>query len=236
MNSKIFEEVDGAHEPSAATLTVDDRSSDLIWYISYGSNLDRERFLIYILGGTPNGSKAIQPGCPDRTLPIKDQIFEIPNSLYFAGHSFAYDGGVAFITQDTNQEPTKARGYLITYNQFRHVLAQENNLTESIALPELTTIRESGHVISEGSDTAYYQYTRVIYCGEQEGYPMLSLTSAQQHEAIVKPSPLYIRTISAGLKEAHKLNPTNIADYLIGIPGIKENYSHSALVEILDNM
>ena len=39
-----------------------ENDEELVWYLSYGSNLLEERFLCYIEGGTPPGSKSFHSG------------------------------------------------------------------------------------------------------------------------------------------------------------------------------
>ena len=56
---------------------------NLVWYIGYGSNLSKERFLCYITGGQPIGNAKSYEGCRDKTLPISDKSIIINNDLYF---------------------------------------------------------------------------------------------------------------------------------------------------------
>ena len=39
-----------------------ENDEELVWYLSYGSNLLEERFLCYIEEGTPPGSKSFHSG------------------------------------------------------------------------------------------------------------------------------------------------------------------------------
>ena len=56
-------------------------STNYVWYASYGSNINKDRFLCYIKGGQPMGSTKIERGCKDQTLPIDEQAFIIPISF-----------------------------------------------------------------------------------------------------------------------------------------------------------
>src|SRR4030095_163368 len=105
-----------------------------IWYASYGSNLLEERFLCYIKGGQPVGSKKHYEGCRDKSLPIDKEEFYIPSELYFAKESDSWDnGGVAFIkTNFEPQQSTLGRMYLITPQQFIDVVKQETNSSGSL--------------------------------------------------------------------------------------------------------
>ncbi len=52
-----------------------------VWYASFGSNLNRNRFMRYIDGGVAAGAKIPQPGCSDKTPPLKDAPIKIPHQL-----------------------------------------------------------------------------------------------------------------------------------------------------------
>jgi hypothetical protein len=66
---------------------------ELVWYASYGSNLNRARFMAYIEGGTVAGNDVVYEGCTDITAPRDDISLELPQSLYFAGWSHRAWGG-----------------------------------------------------------------------------------------------------------------------------------------------
>ena len=82
-----------------------------LWYVSYGSNMSRRRLGCYIAGGTPPGSTRTYAGARDRTLPTADHAVSLPGSLYFAGESQTWGGGVAFYDHDSPGE-TAGRAYL----------------------------------------------------------------------------------------------------------------------------
>ena len=84
---------------------------ELVWYASYGSNLNRARFMAYIEGGTVAGNDVVYEGCTDTTAPRADISLELPQSLYFAGWSHRAWGGTAagFITLGARKPPTLAR-------------------------------------------------------------------------------------------------------------------------------
>src|ERR1700733_10004331 len=92
---------------------------ELVWYASYGSNLNRARFMAYIEGGTVAGNDAVYGGCTDTTAPRDDISLELPQSLYFAGWSHRAWGGTAaaFITLGARKPPTLARASLMTPTQ-----------------------------------------------------------------------------------------------------------------------
>ncbi|WP_232824218.1 MULTISPECIES: hypothetical protein [Paraliobacillus] len=78
---------------------------EYVWYASYGSNLNRDKFLCYIKGGKAEGSSKVEVGCKDKSLPIKEVTYKMNLPLYFAKNSVRWQKqGVAFIglKQDKN--------------------------------------------------------------------------------------------------------------------------------------
>lgn len=96
---------------------------DPVWYVAYGSNLLRERFLCYVTGGEFLGRA--HRGCADPTPPRDEFGLVLPFERYFAHNSSFWGGGVAFLDPLRRGE-TVARAYLLTYGQFLDVFAQEN--------------------------------------------------------------------------------------------------------------
>ena len=87
-------------------------SAELVWYVSYGSNLNRARFLTYLQGGRVAGNDLVYKGCSDTSPPVDDVALELPHSLYFAGWSDRVWGGTSagFITLDAHGSVRRSRG------------------------------------------------------------------------------------------------------------------------------
>lgn len=84
---------------------------NLVWYVSYGSNLMEERFHCYIKGGIPAGSNEAEKGCRDHTLPVHNKGCELPYPLYFAKDTSKWGtGGVAFIGHRSTLQRKQLRG------------------------------------------------------------------------------------------------------------------------------
>jgi len=64
-----------------------------VLYVSYGSNLLRERFMAYITGGRFAGSSAAHPGCRDASPPREELTLRLPYALHFARESVHWGGG-----------------------------------------------------------------------------------------------------------------------------------------------
>ena len=63
-----------------------DGPPDLVWYVSYGSNLHRDRFQSYLEGGRMPGGLRADAGCRDPSEPVADaetagKIFKVLDAL-----------------------------------------------------------------------------------------------------------------------------------------------------------
>lgn len=188
-----------------------------VWYLSYGSNLSKDRFLCYIQGGTPFGSLKCETGCRDKNLPLKDEPYEISYPLYFSKKSARWNGGVAFISKhEEANTKTLARMYLISEEQFMDVISQENNgVPVSFILDEVK--KEKSKQISNN------WYGNILYIGEKDSYPIFSFTSNEDIDDVLftKPSKAYLNTIALGIKETFQMEHREIIQYLYASKGMK---------------
>jgi hypothetical protein len=205
-----------------------------VWYASYGSNLLRDRFLCYILGGIPEGAKKHNTGTPDKSLPLEDRPILIPNPLYFSERSDSWQGaGVAFISPQTEEGPkTMGRMYLITPEQFIGVVRQENGLEpedELLQVP-LDDIQQQGEAIIGES-----WYGRIVYLGNEKGFPIYTFTTPKSiHDVLpTTPGENYLRTIGRGLIETYGLTTEEVADYFLAKPGVQGIWSRERLLAAL---
>jgi len=176
-------------------------AAELVWYVGYGSNLSRARFMAYLEGGSVAGNDVVYEGCTDTAPPVDDVALEVPHSLYFAGWSPRVWGGTAaaFITLETRAPSALARAYLITRDQFVEVVRQENASLAGVHDfdTKVERARELGHtrLLATGS------YCELVHCGERDGRPMLSFTAARNRKDLAPPSSAYLRVIGRGLQE-----------------------------------
>jgi hypothetical protein len=181
-----------------------------VWYVGYGSNLCRKRFLCYICGGRFKWGGPPAKGCTDKSAPLADKPFKISHRLYFARKSgFWEDGGVAFIYPERESEEAKwtlGRMWKITYEQYKEVKAQEG-----------------------------CWYSHEIHLGEEEGVPILTITS-EQCLTPNKPSKAYLKTIVLGIKETYNMINEDILEYLEDKDGIRNNYSKEELKKIIESV
>jgi hypothetical protein len=187
-----------------------------VWYVSYGSNMCRDRLLCYLEGGRPRGGALEYVGARDDTLPADDMPVELPGSLYFAGESPTWGGGVAFYDHDV-PGPTPARAYRITGEQFVDVAAQEMH-----RLPEEGDPLEE--VIISGLEAGRHQagpgrYETLIEIGRHDGLPMLTFTSPHGLDAVphTRPAPAYLTMLRRGLREGLGWDDDEIDVYFTSI-------------------
>ena len=180
-----------------------------VWYVGYGSNLLRERFLIYIRGGSfrLGGRKCL--GCKDKTPPVDNELTTIAGKMYFAKNSSSwFGGGIAIIkdfsSEEANNGKVFARMWKISEEQFDCVRDQEGRSW----------------------------YDMPINLGEHsDGSKIVALTSSRQLSPS-KPSKEYLSTIALGLREAFGMGNKEIKDYLRGMSGIVGFYSEGELDSI----
>ena len=206
-------------------------SQDKVWYACYGSNLLEERFLCYIKGGQPKGAKTTYEGCSDKTIPTDNEDFYICSELYFAKESGNWDnGGVAFIrTLFEPQASTIGRIYLVTKGQLIDIARQETSTKTELTIDFDKAIEDGSHIFKRPS-----WYGNIIYLGQQNDYPIFTLTNENDLQQLTKPSKNYIKTISDGIKEAHNFDDKTILEYLRSKGGVKGNYDDQELLNIIN--
>lgn len=198
-----------------------------VWYASYGSNLSRERFLHYLGGGRPAGASRTYPGARNPTPPLDDRALTLPGEMFFAWESPTWGGGIAFYDADS-EGPTLARAYLVTDQQFADVAAQERHELPGEDLDLSHVLEHSRHDLGPG------RYEALHLVGELEGLPVLTFTTPdpsglQQNS----PTTTYLATLVTGLRETHGLADDDLADYLLGRPGIGPEWDRAALAGLV---
>jgi hypothetical protein len=204
---------------------------DKVWYACYGSNILEERFLCYIKGGQPKGAKTIYEGCSDKTLPVDNEDFYICSELYFAKESGNWrNGGVAFVrTSFEPQASTIGRIYLVTKGQLIDIARQETNTKTELTIDFDKAIEGGSYIFKRPS-----WYGNLLYLGQQNEYPIFTLTNEHDLQPFTKRSRDYIKTISEGIKEAHNFDEKTVFEYLRSKPGINGNYNDQELLAIIN--
>ena len=201
----------------------------LVWYVSYGSNLDRDRLLCYLQGGQPALAWRGNSGARDPSPPREDRAVTIPHALFFADVSHVWTGGVAFVDHDADPAAiTFARAFLVTAAQLADVIAQESARSiGSIELePHLDALADQKRTsIGPG------RYDTVLHCGEIDDVDCVTFTgrSPMSDTEITTPAADYLWMVATGLRAAHGLDDRDIVEYLCRRPGVAGHWCEADL-------
>jgi hypothetical protein len=187
----------------------------LVWYVSYGSNMDAGRFRYYLEGGRPPHAKLSFPGARDPSPPRDTRPVWLAGRVYFATLSRVWGGGRALYDPDLDGRAA-ARSYLITAGQFADVVAQEMYREPGADL-DLTTLAGTGRLrMGDG------RYETLVCPGHCDDAPLITFTAPWRMSDmdLLAPSPAYLRMIGLGLREAHGWDTAAVTRYLAGLPGV----------------
>ena len=206
-----------------------------IWYACYGSNCWAARFEVYLTGGTAPGADRAEPGARDARPPQATAPYWFTTPVRFLGNTTKWgNGGVAFLDHPdaTAVRPADPRGsagrrYLITKGQFDDVVAQESRRERS-ALPidEL----EVGVVSALGSGW----YDGLLPLPSIDGVQVATFTSPHSlaDRPTNPPAERYLSTIVNGLAEVHELTVDELADHLMGAPGVADAWTPAGIAAL----
>jgi len=199
----------------------------LVWYASYGSNLNAERFTCYIAGGRPSGATRTYVGARDKSPPLDAVALEISYQLYFSGESRVWGGSPGFIdTKPVDGVVGRARAYLIGWDQFEDVVAQENGRpSASIEIDDHDLVPGFSRQIGSG------RYENLLCTERLNDLPVVTFTAPWSMSEVTPgaPSAGYLAMLIAGLREAHDLSDEELTSYLGSAPGC----SRAAVMEAL---
>ena len=202
--------------------------SDLVWYVSYGSNMCAGRFRCYLCGGQPPGSALTCPGARDQTPPRAGRATWLPGGVYFATRSLAWGGGRAFYDPALPGRAA-ARAYLITAQQFADVAAQEMYREPHLDL-DLDLLVSAGRL--QAGDG---RYETLLCVGQDQQAPMVTFTApwAMSDVPLLSPSAPYLLMLAIGLGEAFGWDSGTIAAYLAGLPGARGHWAAGRIASLL---
>lgn len=165
-----------------------DKISDeeYVWYFCYGSNINTDRFMIYI-NGDKNGHFADKKGCLDHTKPLDSKPYILRRRIYFAKHSGKWNGGVAFLNYRSLGK-VYGKIYKIKKSQFLDIFKQEHHLKD---------------------------YNTILFVGKYHKVPIYTFTSIYKLHDLEKPSKEYLDVIKNGIKETYNnLSDKQIKKYM----------------------
>lgn len=156
-------------------------------YAAYGSNLLKERFMVYIKGGEFCGQ--VYEGSRDKTEPVHLGWVYVPHRLYFAMSSPRWEHkGVAFLS-----------------------CAKEENI-DFYAVVRLWRVSEiQFEDVKEGEGRQWYN--KELLLGKKDGLEIKTVTGNWESEKN-EPSQKYLQVIKDGLKETTRWEDSKIEEYL----------------------
>jgi len=156
-------------------------------YAAYGSNLLKQRFLVYIKGGSFFCIN--YKGCEDKTEPVDLGYTQVPYRLYFAKESSRWENkGVAFLSCEKEEDPqyhAVVRLWKISESQFNDIHEQEGKRW----------------------------YHKTLELGEMDGLKIRTFTGCWMNK-LNEPSSKYLDIIKKGLKECTPWKEDEIETYL----------------------
>lgn len=196
------------------------------WYVAYGSNLSRERFLCYLEGGRPAGSRREHPPSRDPSLPSDERPVTIPHRLYFAGGSTGWGGGgVAFVDPEPGSGEALGRAYRLTREQLADVYAGENGMEPGLEVPDEALVGPV-HDLGRGP------YRLLVRTEDVDGLPAFTVTGPRRLDHAA-PSLEYLRHVVQGLMECHRLATDEAVDHLMTCPGLRGRFDREDLAAAL---
>ena len=199
-------------------------AKEIFWYLGYGSNLSKQRFLCYVKGEKPTYGTTVAKGCRNKKFFDVSKPMKIPYKLYFGlpkGRKATQnwgEGGVAFLDRKENTEHTTfCRIWKVTSQQFHDVWDQEGPAWYNDLLK-----------LGEVDGLPVFSFTR-----RKPGFQFEVETSRPPDVVMMKPSASYMKTIILGLMETYPEMPKrDMLDYLRGREGIQNEYEHTELLEL----
>lgn len=200
---------------------------ELVWYVSYGSNMYASRLTCYLAGGAPPGAKRTYSGCRDPRPPRRTLGCDIAGGVYFATESPVWGGGRAFYDPEL-AGTAAARAYLITAGQFADIAAQEMYRTTGADI-------DLGPVLATGrAELGPGRYETLLHIGDLDGHPLLTFTAPWRTDDVpwTVPSASYLRMLAAGLREAHGWDVHRAAGYLAHLRGALGHWTPAAIAAL----
>jgi hypothetical protein len=159
---------------------------EFVWYVAYGSNMLKERYMCYIEGHRFRCFGREYGKCSDATPPKDKRSYELPHNMYYAKSSGRWEGkGVSFLD---GTSPGKAYGvaYLITSGQFEDIQKAEG--------------------------ATWYDW--ILELSAVDGIPARTITNHRKLP-LNEPSEKYLSVLAEGLKENYVyLRDEEIDEYL----------------------
>lgn len=193
-----------------------------IFYVCYGSNMSENRFREYLSSAHFRSSKSADFGVQaDRAAMLASRKLtsyrvSLPHEVFYAGSSYRWKGGIAYLDVDKRTRPCSYRAYGITGHEFESLFSDENGFhSDPLPWDEVLENRDTY--------TSAYFYSRVVNLGKIDGVPALTFTTATPRSSFAPatstvkygklnpPGKPYIDVMNTGRAEMRSLPYREIA-------------------------
>lgn len=207
-----------------------------VWYVSYGSNVNYDRFLCYISGGKTEFMSKPEIGCTNKKKPNEFGLVELARELKFIESSDRWSGGgVAVVsTKENANYKTYCVRYLVDVDQFIEIIKQENKISLyddiNITIDDLLNGTTKDMFPNK-------RYSQLLYLGKYDGYNAYTFTCNidRFNSAATKPSEEYLKSILLGLLSytSNTFNNEVILSSFMKYDGIAQNFTYDDLKKML---
>ena len=146
--------------------------------------------------------RAPHAGARDSSPARDDVAISIDHRLYFSGHSTLWGGAAAFLDTvpiaDQASQRALGRAYLISWDQFEDVVAEENGRpTAPLVIADAELVDSFTRLVGPG------RYENLLCLGRRGDIPMVTFTAPWAMAAVrsAAPSRAYLATLAEGLRE-----------------------------------
>ena len=154
---------------------------ELIWYVSYGSNMLKERFDCYLQGGVCRFNGRTYSGCRNQVPALRSQPVELPYNMYYGNYDRGSwrESAVSFLDVSCSGK-SFGRAWLIHRDQLEDIHAAEgmsrNWYPDLIELEPIDGIRaftfsNKNKRTQESLSRVSSEYLGVLTMGLRETYP-----------------------------------------------------------------
>lgn len=210
------------------------------WYLGYGSNLDDDRFLSYIRGGTPSGVNRRHGGARNAAPPIASINCVAPGTINFRGffEVWGSGGGAAFYSPPTTDNQfIYCRAHCIDVTQLTDVVLQENGISPPAHLEGSLSLDRALVELVENrgrcstSPQAPFAFDLTPWVGGP--YDILSHVSAVSLHGGHEPAPAFLITSGTMLEATRP--PREYVDVIVGALRTKFKLSKRQSQEYIQN-
>lgn len=125
---------------------------------------------------------------------------------------------------------TYGKKYLITTQQFCDVVRQEVDSDVEIHVDFDNAILNGNSIFRSG------WYGNLLFLRHDSGHPVFTFTNEVNLTPTTRPSENYLLMISIGIVETHRINQSDLINYLLSKRGIIGNYSREQLLALTNQL